>query len=253
MTPEDCQAKLFGCAAVVFDLDGVLTDTARVHSAAWKLLFDGFLQGRARQTGTDFQPFTEADYVTYVDGRPRYDGVATFLDSRSITVPRGRPQDPPDANTVYGLGKRKDALFHAALERYGVDRFPTSVRLVEALRANGVRTAVVSSSRNCAEVVERAGLAHLFDDRVDGVVLDELGLPGKPHPAMFLEAARRLDVKPEETAVVEDAVSGVEAGRRGGFALVIGVDRHTQPDRLLAHGADVVVSDLGELLPEGVR
>jgi beta-phosphoglucomutase family hydrolase len=237
------QARLSDCDAVVFDLDGVLTDTARVHAAAWKLLFDELL----RERGTPDE-FTEADYLAYVDGKPRYDGVASFLESRGIELPYGEPTDPPDTETVCGLGNRKDALFHDALAEHGVDRFETSVALVRALREQGVQTAVVSSSRNCAEVVERAGMTELFAERVDGMTLEELDLPGKPEPAMFLEAVRRLGVAPERAAVVEDAVSGVQAGRAGGFGLVVGVDRHDQADTLREHGADVVVSDLGELL-----
>jgi alpha,alpha-trehalase len=243
------QADLRDYEAVVFDLDGVLTDTAKVHAAAWKRLFDDFLRGRAEQTATAFDEFTEQDYLAHVDGKPRYDGVASFLAARGIDLPSGDPTDPPDAETVCGLGNRKDDLFHEALQTDGVQRFDTSVALVEALRGRGVRTAVVSSSRNCREVVERAGIADLFDERVDGVVVDEEGLPGKPDAAMFLEAVRRLGVSPDRAAVVEDAVSGVEAGRRGGFALVVGVDRHEQADLLLQHGADIVVRDLGELLP----
>lgn len=235
------------CDAVVFDLDGVLTDTARVHAAAWKALFDDVLRAHAARTGAPFVAFTEQDYLDLVDGRPRYDGVAGFLDSRGIDLPYGTPSDAPDADTVCGLGNRKDDLFHAALQEQGVDRFESSVELVRDLRSQGVRTAVVSSSRNCAEVVERAGMTELFDERVDGVELEEEGLPGKPDPAMFLLAVERLGVPPPRAAVVEDALSGVEAGRAGAFGLVVGVDRHDQADALRAHGADVVVRDLGEL------
>lgn len=239
--------------AVVFDLDGVITDTARVHAAAWKRLFDDFLRRHADDTGTAFAEFTEQDYLRDVDGKPRYDGVASFLASRGVDLAYGDPADPPGTETVCGLGNRKDELFHETLLEQGVQRFETSVAVLLALREQGTRTAVVSSSRNCREVVERAGLTALFDARVDGLVLDEEGMPGKPDPAMFLEAARRLGVSPAHTVVVEDAVSGVEAGRRGGFALVVGVDRHRQAAALRAHGADVVVQDLGELLPEGAR
>jgi beta-phosphoglucomutase family hydrolase len=241
------QIDLSRYEAVVFDLDGVLTDTASVHAAAWKRLFDDFLRRRAEQAGVPFEEFTEQDYLDYVDGKPRYDGVASFLASRGIDLPAGDPADPPGTETVCGLGNHKDELFHEALQTQGVDRFDTSVALVRALRDRGVRTAVVSSSRNCREVLERAGIAGLFEVRVDGVLLDAEGLPGKPHPAMFLEAARRLGVSPDRAVVVEDAVSGVEAGRRGGFALVVGVNRHGQAEALRHHGADIVVSDLGEL------
>lgn len=245
------QTTLDAYEAVVFDLDGVLTDTALVHAAAWKRLFDDVLRRQAEQNATTFEAFTDDDYLTYVDGKPRYDGVASFLASRGIDLPYGEPTDVPGTQTVCGLGNRKDELFHAALQEQGVRRFESSVALVRGLRERGIRTAVVSSSRNCREVVERAGLTALFDERVDGVVLDEEGMPGKPDPAMFLEAARRLGVTPARTAVVEDAVSGVEAGRRGGFGLVVGVNRRDQADALRQHGADVVVKDLGELILDG--
>jgi beta-phosphoglucomutase family hydrolase len=234
--------------AVIFDLDGVVTDTATVHRVAWKQLFDDFLRHRAAQTGEPFAEFTDADYLTYVDGKPRYDGAASFLASRGIALPYGDPSDEPGSGTLCGLANRKNDLFQKVLSDHGVTRFETSVALIVELRGRGVRTAVVSSSRNCREVVERAGLTALFDAMVDGSVADELGLPGKPDPAMFLEAARRLEVPAARTAVVEDAVSGVEAGRRGGFAPVIGVDRVGQAGELLRHGADIVVQDLGELL-----
>lgn len=247
------QTNLYSYEAAVFDLDGVLTDTARVHAAAWKRLFDDLLRRRAEATGTPFVEFTEQDYLATVDGKPRYDGVASFLASRGIDLPSGDPDDAPGSATVCALGNRKDEMFHAALHEHGVDRFETSVALVRTLREHGLRTAVVSSSRNCREVVERAGMTELFEERVDGVVLDETGLPGKPHPAMFLEAVRRLGVSPARAVVVEDAVSGVEAGHRGGFGLVVGVDRLGQRDALLAAGAHVVVGDLGELLDGGPR
>lgn len=239
--------------AAVFDLDGVVTDTARVHAAAWKRLFDDFLRGRTDETGTAYAEFTNEDYLRDVDGKPRYDGVASFLASRGIYLEYGDPADAPGTVTVCGLGNRKDELFHETLLEEGVQRFETSVAVLRLLRERGTKTAVVSSSRNCREVVERAGLSELFDARVDGLVLDEEGMPGKPDPAMFLEAARRLGVPPARAVVVEDAVPGVEAGRRGGFALVVGVDRHRQAAALRAHGADVVVRDLGELLPGRAR
>jgi trehalose 6-phosphate phosphatase len=237
--------------AVVFDTDGVLTDTASVHAAAWKRLFDEYLQLRATRDGEPFRPFTEADYLRSVDGRPRYDGVAGFLASRGIELPWGDPDDPPDRETVCGLGNAKDRYFVAHLREHGAEPFPTSVAFVRGLRERGLRTAVVSASRNMVAVLESAGLRELFDAEVDGVEAARLGLPGKPDPALFLEAARRLGVTPDRAAVVEDALAGVEAGRRGRFAVVVGVDRGGQAAALAERGADVVVADLGELALEG--
>jgi trehalose 6-phosphate phosphatase len=239
--------------AVVFDMDGVITDTASVHAAAWKRLFDRYLQDRVERTGERFEPFdADEDYRRYIDGKPRYDGVRSFLASRGIELPEGDPDDPPDRETVCGLGNRKNDFFLEHLREHGAEPYPSTVELVRELRARGVRTAAISASRNMSEVLEAAGVAELFPVRVDGLVAEELGLPGKPDPAVFVEAARRLGVDPARTAVVEDALSGVEAGRRGGFALVIGVDRTGHADALRAAGADVVVGDLGELeLPPG--
>lgn len=234
---------LSGYRAWLFDLDGVLTPTARVHAAAWKRMFDDFLRSRDGQA-----PFSEDDYRRYVDGKPRYDGVASFLQSRGIELAWGSPSDPPGAETVCGLGNRKNLAFQQVLEQEGVEPFPGSVRLVEELLQHGVRTAVVSSSANAEAVLKAAGIDHLFEARVDGVVSRDLDLPGKPNPDIFLEAARRLGVEPAQAVVVEDATSGVEAGRRGDFGLVVGVDRHGDPQPLLDHGADLVVSDLAELL-----
>ena len=233
--------------AVIFDLDGVVTDTASVHSAAWKRLFDAYLEERAVRTGGEWSPFVPEDYRRYVDGKPRYDGVRSFLASRGITLPEGDPSDPPDRETVAGLGNRKDREFLDHIREHGVDPFPTTVRLIDDLHALGVRTAIISASRNCAEVLRAANLEDRFEERVDGVVASELGLPGKPDPAVFLEAARRLGVPPFRAAIVEDALAGVEAGRRGGFSLVIGVDRTGHAEDLRTSGADVVVADLGEM------
>ncbi|MFG3436467.1 HAD family hydrolase [Nonomuraea sp. NPDC047897] len=232
--------------AVVLDTDGVVTDTARVHAAAWKHVFDGFLRGRSA-------PFdVRADYLRHVDGRSRLDGVRTFLAARGISLPEGCPDDEPGAPTVYGLGLAKDALFVEQIRRHGVAAFPSTVALLHELRRRGCRTAVVSASRHCRAVVASAGLLHLFDVLVGGDDAARLGLPGKPDPALFLEAARRLGLPPEETAVVEDALPGVAAGRRGGFGLVVGVDRSgTQAARMLDAGADVVVTDLAELSVTG--
>jgi alpha,alpha-trehalase len=237
--------------AVVFDTDGVLTDTASVHAAAWKLLFDGYLEERAARLGEPFRPFTEADYLRHVDGKPRYDGVAAFLASRGITLPWGDPTDPPGRETVCGLGNTKDDQFTAYLRDHGAKAFPTSVALVRRLRDAGIRTAAVSASRNMLAVLASAGLRELFDAEVDGVEAARQGLAGKPDPALFLEAARRLGVSPDRAAVVEDALAGVEAGRRGGFGLVIGVNRGDQAAALAERGAGVVVDDLGELAVEG--
>ena len=234
--------------AVIFDLDGVVTRTAEVHAEAWKHLFDEYLAARAQRLGEPFRPFDRSsDYRRFVDGKPRYEGVASFLGSRGIDLPFGSPEDPEESETVCGLGNRKNRYFLEALAKSGVEPYPTTLELIAALRYRGVRTAVVSSSRNCAAVLNAAGIEGLFDAKVDGVDAAELGLPGKPDPAVFLDAARRLGVDPAHAAVVEDAIAGVEAGRRGAFALVVGVDREAQSAALAAAGADVVVSDLAEL------
>jgi HAD superfamily hydrolase (TIGR01509 family) len=232
----------------VFDTDGVLTDTASVHAAAWKRLFDEYLRQRAARLGEPFRPFEEADYLRHVDGRPRYDGVAGFLAPRGIVLPWGDPGDPPDRETVCGLGNAKDRYFLAHLRDHGAAAFPTSVAFVRRLRARGLRTAAVSASRNMVAVLESAGLRGLFDVEVDGVEADRLGLAGKPDPALFLEAARRLQLAPAQAAVVEDALAGVEAGRRGRFRVVVGVDRGGQAGALAERGADLVVADLGQLI-----
>ena len=234
--------------AAVFDTDGVVTDTATVHAAAWKKMFDVFLSSRAQAGDEPFAPFEDADYLSYVDGRARFDGVEAFLASRGITLRRGQPSDPPDRDTVCGLGNRKNAAFLAEVRDHGVVPFPSTLRFVRRLRQLGVRTAVVSASENCAAILEAAGAAGLFDVRVDGLDANALRLPGKPDPALFLEATRRLDVEPSRAAVVEDALAGVEAGRRGGFGLVVGVDRAGHAEALIAHGADIVVRDLAELV-----
>jgi alpha,alpha-trehalase len=233
--------------AVLFDLDGVVTKTAKVHAAAWKELFDTFLKRRAEGDGGNLRPFSGEDYQRYVDGKPRYDGVASFLASRGIDLPRGAPEDPPDAVTVCGLGNHKNQLFLKRLHEDGVEAYPGAVELLHALRRVGIRAAVVSSSANCREVVEAAGLAELFDTRVDGVVSAELELEGKPAPDIFAEAARRLGTQPARAVVVEDAVSGVQAGHRGHFGLVVGVDRTGHAEELVEGGADAVVRDLGKV------
>ncbi len=238
--------------ACLFDLDGVLTRTATVHAAAWKQMFDGFLQEWSARTGEPFVPFDAGrDYDTYVDGRPRLEGTRAFLRSRGIDLPQGSPDDPPGELTVHGLSNRKNDLVLRLLREGGVEVYEGSVRYVQAVREAGLRTAVVSSSANTAEVLDAAGISHLFDARIDGVVAAERHLAGKPAPDTFLAGAAALGVGPESAAVFEDALAGVEAGRAGGFALVVGVDRVGQAEELRRHGADTVVGDLSELLEDG--
>jgi beta-phosphoglucomutase family hydrolase len=234
--------------AVLFDLDGVLTSTAKVHAACWKETFDDFLRKRAEETGEPFREFTLDDYHRYVDGKPRYDGVRSFLASRGIHLPEGDPADPPGTGTVCAVGNRKNALVKQAIRSQGVEVYEGSIAWVRQLLSKGIKVAVVSSSKNCATVLDAAGITELFQARVDGLVAAEQGLPGKPAPDIFLEAARRVGVEPARAVVVEDAISGVQAGRAGHFGLVIGVARTVPPDDLRAGGADVVVADLGELL-----
>ncbi|MEU2285325.1 beta-phosphoglucomutase family hydrolase [Streptomyces sp. NPDC013178] len=231
--------------ACLFDLDGVVTRTAVVHAAAWKETFDAFLRER---DGEHFRPFDTADdYDEYVDGRPRADGVRTFLASRDIRLPEGRPDDPPDAQTVHGLGNRKNELLLRKIRTDGVEAYEGTLRYLKAVRARGLRTAIVSSSANTRDVLRSIDAEDLFEVRIDGVVAVERGLPGKPHPDTFLAAARDLGVEPSRAAVFEDALAGMDAGRAGHFGYVVGVDRVGQTDALYAHGADVVVKDLAEL------
>ena len=233
---------------VLFDLDGVLTPTARVHASAWKRTFDAVLEDL---TGPDFQPFDAGEeYRRYVDGRPRYDGVATFLESRNIHLPRGDRSDPPGYDTVCAIGNLKNTLITRVIAEEGVEAYPGSLALLDHLESlAGMRLAVVSASANALAVLEAAAMRARFPVIVDGVVARELGLAGKPEPDPFLEAARRLGVDPANAVVLEDAVAGVEAGVAGGFGAVIGVDRHSDPGPLWEAGADVVVEDLAELLP----
>ena len=233
---------------MLFDLDGVITDTASIHRACWKETFDAFLEAHAREAGVAVRPFEDSDYLEYVDGRPRYDGVRQFLASRDIVLPEGEPSDAGDVLTVCGLGNQKNDRIGPLLAEQGVDVFPGSVAWLEQVRADGFRTALVSASANAARVLEVTGLLDAFETRVDGRVLAEEGIAGKPAPDSFLEAARRLGVDPGRAVVVEDALSGVEAGRAGGFGMVIGVARHGDADALLAAGADRVVEDLAELV-----
>ncbi|WP_432547199.1 beta-phosphoglucomutase family hydrolase [Kineococcus sp. SYSU DK004] len=242
-----------GVTALLFDLDGVLTDTAAVHNAAWKDTFDGFLGSREAGPGEDLRPFDpEADYLSFVDGKPRLDGVRDFLASRGIALPEGSPDDGPDAATVHGLGNRKNADVLHRIATDGVEVYEGSRRYLEAARAAGARTALVSSSANAGQVLEVTGLDALIEVRVDGVTLREEGLAGKPAPDTFVRAAQLLGVDVEAAAVFEDALSGVAAGRAGGFGHVVGVDRAGQAAALRENGADVVVQDLAELL-EGAR
>jgi beta-phosphoglucomutase family hydrolase len=237
-----------GIRACLFDLDGVLTRTATVHAAAWKEMFDEYLQRRVEETGEPFVPFDiHADYERYVDGRKRADGVRSFLASRRITLPEGSGTDPPTVATIHGLGNRKNDLVLVKMSA-GVEVYPGSVRYVQAVRDADLRRAVVSSSANTKAVLKVTDLAELFEVVVDGLTAERESLPGKPAPDMFGFAARCLDVPPAEAAVFEDALAGVEAGRAGGFGFVIGVDRTGQAEELRRHGADIVVSDLEDLL-----
>lgn len=235
--------------ACLFDLDGVVTKTALVHAAAWKEMFDEFLREWAAQHGTEFVPFDKVhEYDRYVDGKPRLDGTRSFLKARGIDLPEGSPDDPPTAQTVNGLSNRKNALVLEMIDKHGVQVYDGSVRYIEAVRAAGLRTAVVSSSANTVQVLQVAGLTGLFDARIDGVVAKQRGLAGKPAPDTFLAGAEALGVPHEHAVVFEDALAGVEAGRAGKFALVVGVNRTGQAAGLAEHGADIVVDDLGELL-----
>jgi beta-phosphoglucomutase family hydrolase len=230
-------------------MDGVVTQTALVHAAAWKAMFDTFLRQRSEQTGETFVPFDPVrEYDEYVDGKPRLDGTRSFLESRGIKLPEGSPDDPPGTPTIDGLSNQKNALVLEKLQTDGVQVYEGSVRYIRAVRAAGLRTAIVSSSANTTQVLDAARITDLFDARVDGLVAQQRHLAGKPAPDVFLAAARELGVSPSQAAVFEDALAGVAAGRAGGFALVVGVDRVGQAEELRKHGADIVVKDLAELL-----
>jgi beta-phosphoglucomutase family hydrolase len=242
-------SQVKGC---LFDLDGVLTNTATVHAAAWKQMFDEFLEAWAARAGVAFVPFDDhSDYGRYVDGRPRLDGTRTFLASRGIQLPEGTPGDPEDAWTVQGLSNRKQTLVSARLASGDFEVYEGSVRYVRAVRDAGLPRAVVSSSANTAQVLEAKGMADLFDARIDGLVAQERGLAGKPAPDTFLAGAEALGLTARTAAVFEDALAGVQAGRAGGFACVVGVDRVGQGAALRERGADIVVRDLSELLEAG--
>ena len=239
---------IHGC---LFDLDGVLTETAKVHDAAWKEMFDDYLRERSRKTGEPFVPFDPvADYDQYVDGKPRADGTRSFLESRGIHLPEGSDDDPPDAETVHGLGNRKNEIVLRKIHEDGVEAYPGSVAYLRAVKAAGLPRAVVSSSANCRDVLIAAGIADMFDARIDGVVAEQQHLRGKPAPDTYLAGAKALGLEPTAAAVFEDALAGVAAGRAGGFGFVVGVDRVGQAEALKQHGADVVVKDLAELLEQ---
>lgn len=237
--------------AMLFDLDGVLTPTAKIHAACWKRVFDEFLKSRAAETGEAFIPFDlPQDYHQYVDGKPRYPGVESFLAARNIELPYGDPSAPPNQTTVCGIGNGKDSYFATVLKEDGIDAFPGAIALVKHLRDKGIKTAVVSSSRNCKAVLAAAGITELFDTIMDGKVAEQLEIPGKPAPDTFIRAAADLSVAPEKSVVFEDAIAGVQAGQQGAFGLVIGVAEPDNAQALLDNGANVVVADLGELLPQ---
>lgn len=243
-----------GVRACLFDLDGVLTSTAEVHAAAWKEMFDEFLRERAERTGEPFAPFEiDPDYQTYVDGKPRADGTRSFLASRGIVLPEGEPDDPPEAETVKGLGNRKNELVLRRIQEGGVEAYPGSVEYLERARDCGLARVVVSSSTNCRDVLAASGLIDLVDGWVDGVVAEQARLRGKPAPDTFLAGARQAGVGPGQAAVFEDAIAGVQAARAGEFHCVVGVDRVGQAEALRAAGADVVVGDLSQLLEASAR
>jgi len=247
-------AEIRELKAILFDLDGVLTDTAQVHARAWKRTFDEYLKERASRLGGIFRSFDlEKDYERYVDGKPRYEGVASFLRARDIYLIPGEESNPPDKETICGLGNRKNKYFLEDVRRNGVSVYPTSVDFIRRVRAQGLRVAVVSSSRNCTEIMQAAGIVDLFDAQVDGIAARKWMLDGKPAPDTYLEAAHRLGANPRKACVIEDAVAGVQAGKAGGFGMVIGVCRSGHPEALRNSGADMVVSDLGELMVEEGR
>lgn len=234
--------------AVLFDLDGVITATAKIHAACWKRTFDRFLQQQAQKTHEPFVPFEKNDYKQYVDGKMRYVGTQSFLESRGIELPYGNPSDSPGYDTVCALGNLKDSFFDEVLRTQGVEVYEGSVALLHHLIQQGFKIAVVSSSHHCQAVLKAAGIDRLFDVRVDGNISDQLHLAGKPAPDAFLLAAKQLEVEPKRAVVCEDAVSGVQAGHAGGFGLVVGVERQGNANVLWENGADIVVQDLSELL-----
>jgi trehalose 6-phosphate phosphatase len=236
-------------SAYIFDMDGVITKTARVHAQAWKEMFDEFIKEQTPEN-EDYEPFgKQSDYLKYVDGKPRYDGVRSFLESRGIELPYGTSEDPPGKKTICGLGNRKNEMFHKVIRENRVEIFPENIQFIKDLRQKNIPTAVISASKNCQEVLQAAGVEDLFDVRVDGIISAELGLQGKPHPDIFLEAARRLRKKPAECAVIEDSQAGVAAGKKGAFGWVIGINTGGQREELENSGADIVVETLNEVTP----
>ncbi|MBZ0166210.1 MAG: beta-phosphoglucomutase family hydrolase [Candidatus Omnitrophica bacterium] len=239
--------------AVIFDLDGVITKTAQVHAAAWKGMFDEYLRSLEQRDKRPFEEFTTADYLTYVDGKPRYKGVASFLECRDIHLPFGDVKDSATEETVCGLGNRKNVKFVEVLDSDGVEEYSSTVSLIKDLLANGVKVGVASSSKNCQLVLQKTGLEKYFGTRVDGVVSQELGLKGKPEGDIFVKAAANLGCEPANSVVVEDAVSGVQAGRNGKFRLVVGVAREKNAAELKANGAHVVVEDFAGVTTETLK
>jgi alpha,alpha-trehalase len=250
----DCEADLSRFPALMFDLDAVITSTATIHSAAWKRLFDEFGEQWAREHGETWRPFEIAtEYMEYVDGRRRYDGVDGFLRSRGIELPWGDPSDSEDERTVAGLGNRKNRYFSEELQHRKAEVFDDTVRLIHAEKERGAKVAVVSASENCRSILESVGLLDLFDVAMTGIEASQLKLPGKPEPDTFVKAAELLGHTPPESVVFEDAISGVQAGRKGGFGLVVGVDRGEAAEGLAANGADIVCSDLSALISAPAR
>jgi beta-phosphoglucomutase family hydrolase len=233
--------------AIVFDLDGVITKTAVTHVKAWKQIFDKFLKNKAEREQIPYKEFTETDYIKYVDGKPRFEGVASFLKSREINIPHGSRDDSPEEETISGLGNRKNEIFLEILQKEGTEVYPSSKKLLLDLKKTSVKTGVASSSKNCRKILETVGLLHIFDALVDGIVSEETGLKGKPEPDIFLRTCELMGSKPEETIVVEDAVSGVQAGAKGNFGLTLGVARKKNKEYLLINGADYVVTDMEEV------
>ena len=243
---EEFDKTEFDC--VVFDLDGVVTNTAKLHAQAWKRLFDDYLKQRDQRDGEPFRPFDrEHDYLAYVDGKPRYEGVRSFLESRNIEIATGNIEDDPEQESVYGLGNKKDQYFDQLLKKQGVEIFPSTIELIKDLRTRGIKLAIVSSSKHCQEILQAANIEELFLVRVDGVISESLALKGKPDPDIFIHAAESMGCERQRTVVIEDAIAGVEAGRAGNFGLVIGVNRADQAGALKTRGADIVVDDLVEL------
>jgi len=245
---------MYSFDVVIFDLDGVVTKTALVHSAAWKKVIDGYLKEREKKYQEPFEEFTRTnDYLSYVDGKPRYKGVASFLESRGIDIPFGDPKDPPGKETVCGLGNLKNRAFNQILKENGAEVYDSTVALIHALKEAGIRVGVASSSKNCAAVLEATGLLDLFEYRVDGVVSAELNIPGKPEPDIFTTTCDNLGVTYDRAVVVEDAVSGVQAGAKGNFGLVLGVAREENEEELKINGADIVVTDIQEIDIDGIE